>query len=297
MGVKEKLPKVTVLLATFNGVRFLEEQLTSLFDQQDVDIEVMVNDDGSTDGTINILENWRTKGLIVSISQSRGLGATRAFLSLLQSCDQKEFVAFCDQDDIWARNKLISQVNSLNEDTPMMSSCLRVYINETGKEIGKSKNLRKPPSFANSVFENITPGNTMLLNNSAVKLINSMHNPPVVHYDSWIYLLISAFGKVNLIPSHFVKYRIHSNNSVGLRKKSIKATRKAIQIYLNQQAFLYEKKFDILSQNQREYLKSISFFVEEPKLSKKILSIRKLRINRQSNLEEIFFKMLILFLK
>lgn len=292
-----KLPKVTVLLATLNGVRFLEEQLTSLFDQQDVDIEVIANDDGSTDGTINILEKWRTKGLIVSISQSRGLGATSAFLNLLQSCDQKEFVAFCDQDDVWARNKLILQVNSLTEDTPMMSSCLRIYINDVGKEIGKSMNLRKPPSFANSVFENITPGNTVLLNNSAIKLINSLQNPPIVHYDSWIYLLISTFGKVIFIPSYLVKYRIHSNNSVGLRKKSIKAARKAIEIYLNQQAFLYEKKFEFLSQDQREHLKSISSFVEEPKFRKKIASMKKLKFSRQSNLEEILFKMLILFAK
>ena len=124
------IPKVTVLLTTFNGVRFLDEQLTSLYYQQGVDIEVMVNDDGSTDGTIEILDYWRAKGLIVSISQSRGLGATRAFLMLLQSCDRKDFVAFCDQDDVWDKNKLVLQANSLDESTPMMSTCLRLYIDE-----------------------------------------------------------------------------------------------------------------------------------------------------------------------
>lgn len=291
------IPKVTVLLATFNGARFLEQQLTSLFDQQDIDIEVMANDDGSTDGTMEILERWRAKGLIISISQSRGLGATRAFLTLLQSCDKKEFIAFCDQDDVWVSNKLSLQVNSLAQSTPTMSTCLRLFIDDNGKVVGKSKNLRKPPSFINSGFENIAPGNTMLLNNRAVKVINSLQNPQIVHYDSWIYLLISTFGEIVFIPSYLVKYRLHASNSVGLRKKSIKASRQAIKDYLNQQTFLFEKKFELLSQDQQEHLMAISSFVRERSLRKKITLVTKLRIGRQSNSDEILFKLLMLFVR
>lgn len=291
------IPKVTVLLTTFNGVRFLDEQLTSLYYQQGVDIEVMVNDDGSTDGTIEILDYWRAKGLIVSISQSRGLGATRAFLMLLQSCDRKDFVAFCDQDDVWDKNKLVLQANSLDESTPMMSTCLRLYIDEFGEVIGKSKNLRKLPSFVNSCFENIAPGNTVLLNNPAIKVINSLQNPPVVHYDSWIYLLISTFGKVDLIPSYFVRYRIHLNNSVGLRKNSFATTRKSIKNYLEQQTFLLDEKLEYLSQNQRKHLIAISTLVKEKSLRKKLLLFSKLKIGRQSILDNLFFKFFMLFVR
>ena len=291
------IPKVTVLLTTFNGVRFLDEQLTSLYYQQGVDIEVMVNDDGSTDGTIDILDYWRAKGLIVSISQSRGLGATRAFLMLLQSCDRKEFVAFCDQDDVWDKNKLVLQANSLDESTPMMSTCLRLYIDEFGEVIGKSKNLRKLPSFVNSCFENIAPGNTVLLNNPAIKVINSLQNPPVVHYDSWIYLLISTFGKVDLIPSYFVRYRIHLSNSVGLRKNSFATTRKSIKNYLEQQTFLLDEKLEYLSQNQRKHLIAISTLVKEKSLRKKLLLFSKLKIGRQSILDNLIFKFFMLFVR
>jgi len=295
--VNPNIPKVTVLLTTFNGVRFLDEQLTSLYYQQGVDIEVMVNDDGSTDGTIEILDYWRAKGLIVSISQSRGLGATRAFLMLLQSCDRKDFVAFCDQDDVWDKNKLVLQANSLDESTPMMSTCLRLYIDEFGEVIGKSKNLRKLPSFVNSCFENIAPGNTVLLNNPAIKVINSLQNPPVVHYDSWIYLLISTFGKVDLIPSYFVRYRIHLNNSVGLRKNSFATTRKSIKNYLEQQTFLLDEKLEYLSQNQRKHLIAISTLVKEKSLRKKLLLFSKLKIGRQSILDNLFFKFFMLFVR
>jgi glycosyltransferase involved in cell wall biosynthesis len=295
--VIQKIPKVTVLLTTFNGVRFLEEQLTSLFGQQGVEIEIMANDDGSTDGTMEILEEWKVKGFNLSISQSMGLGPTRAFLKLLQACDDKQFVAFCDQDDVWAENKLTVQISFLDASTPMMSTCLRLYINENGIVIGKSKRLRNPPSFLNSMFENIAPGNTMLLNNAAVKVINELQNPPIFHYDSWIYLLISAFGKVVFVPSYFVKYRIHSNNYVGLRKRSIKKSASAIRDYLNQQQFLSQNKSEFLSQDQLEHLTAVSSFVTEKSLRKKLSMFSKVKIGRQSKLDELLVKFLLLFVR
>jgi glycosyltransferase involved in cell wall biosynthesis len=278
-------------------VRFLEEQLTSLFGQQGVEIEIMVNDDGSTDGTMEILDKWKAKGFNISISQSRGLGPTRAFLTLLLSCGEKQFVAFCDQDDVWVENKLTLQLSSLTNSTPMLSTCARLYIDETGKVIGKSKSLRNPPSFLNSTFENIAPGNTILLNNAAIRVINELRNPPVSHYDSWIYLLISAFGKVVFVPSHFVKYRIHSNNFVGLRKKSFKALTGAIKDYLNQQKFLIEKKSESLSQDKLDHLTSISSFVSELSFRKKLSIFSKIKIGRQSKLDELLVKFVLLFVR
>ena len=293
--MNREIPKVTVLLTTFNGVRFLEEQLTSLFGQQGVEIEIMVNDDGSTDGTMEILFRWKAKGFNISISQSRGLGPTRAFLTLLQSCDEKQFVAFCDQDDVWVEDKLTRQLRSLVDPTPMMSTCLRLYIDETGNVIGKSKNLRNPPSFLNATFENIAPGNTILLNNAAIKVINELQNPAIFHYDSWIYLLISAFGKVVFVPSHFVKYRIHSNNSVGLRKNSIEASTGALKNYLNQQKYLVEMKSEFLSPDQLDHVTSISSFVSEVSFRKKLSMLSKIKIGRQSKLDELLVKFLLLF--
>ena len=284
-------------MTTFNGVRFLEEQLTSLFGQHGVEIEVMVNDDGSTDGTMEILNNWRANNFNLSISQSRGLGPTRAFLTLLQTCDDKQFVAFCDQDDVWVENKLSVQLSFLDATTPMMSTCLRLYINENGKVIGKSKSLRNSPSFLNSTFENLAPGNTILLNSAAVKVINELQNPPIFHYDSWIYLLISAFGKVFFVPSYLVKYRIHPNNYVGLRKWSIKKSAIAIRDYLNQQRFLFENKSEFLSQDQLEHLTAVSSFVTEKNLRKKLSKFSKVKIGRQSKLDDLLVKFLLLFVR
>ena len=286
-----------VLLATFNGEQYLEEQLESLDCQESVTVRVWVNDDGSTDGTLAILKKWQRKGLIKKISKSQGVGSTGAFLTLLSVHSDSEYVAFCDQDDVWVENKLIQQLGSFVDSTPMMSTCSRLYIDETGKVIGNSKSLRNPPSFLNSMFENIAPGNTILLNNAAVKVINELRNPPIFHYDSWIYLLISAFGRVAFVPSHLVKYRIHSNNSVGLRRKSIKASTGAIRNYLNQQKFLFEKKSKFLSYNQLEHLTAISSFVDEKNLRKRLLMFSKIKIGRQAKLDGLLVKLLLFFIR
>lgn len=290
-------PSVDVLLATFNGDKYLDEQLESLACQEDVIVKVWVNDDGSTDGTLDILKTWQRKGLIKKISNSQGVGSTAAFLGLLSEHSDSEYVAFCDQDDIWDENKLTSQLNSLVGFTPMMSTCLRLYIDEAGKVIGQSKDLQNPPSFLNSTFENIAPGNTILLNNEAIKVINELQNPPISHYDSWIYLLISAFGKVVFVPSHFVKYRIHSNNSVGLRKNSIKASTGALKNYLDQQKYLVEMKSKFLSPDQLDHLTSISSFVSEVSFRKKLSMLSKIKIGRQSKLDEFLVKFLLLFVR
>ncbi len=286
-----------VLLASFNGERFLDKQLESLARQEDVNVRVWVNDDGSVDETLTILHKWQEKGLIKGISKTQRVGSTRAFLKLLSEHPDSEYVAFCDQDDIWVRHKLTTQVNVLERTIPMMSTCLRIYMDESGREFGKSKDLRKPPSFMNSMFENIAPGNTVLLNNLAVKVINSFENPPVSHYDSWIYLLISCFGKVDSTSSHLVKYRIHSNNSVGLRKMSFKVSRNAIKSYLNQQSFLMEKQNELMSVEYKEYLTNVSSLVNEKNIAKRIVLLRNIQIGRQSKLDEIIFRFLLVFVK
>jgi glycosyltransferase involved in cell wall biosynthesis len=181
---------VDVLLATFNGEKFLEEQLQSLDQQEDVIVRVWANDDGSDDATLSILLKWQKSGLIKDISTTQRVGSTHAFLKLLSEHSNSEYVAFCDQDDVWDPITLITQVGKLTSEMPMAITSRRLYIDSVGSIIGESKRLRKAPSFENAMLENIAPGNTILMNRRAIELINEFPNPRVTHYDSWVYLLI-----------------------------------------------------------------------------------------------------------
>ena len=288
---------VTVLMATLNGEQYLDDQLTSLCEQLGVNVEVYVNDDGSTDKTLEILKRWEKRGLIVSISESKGLGSTKAYFNLLKLCDDKSLVAFCDQDDIWKKDKLISQILEISSDSPCMSTCMREYIDKSGEIIGKSRPLNNSPTFLSASVENIAPGNTVLLNNSAVKMVNSFEYPKAVHYDSWIYLLVSAFGDIRFIPKHLVQYRVHSLNSVGLRKYSINRLTSSVSSYLDQIEYFAANKSIEMAQINERFLEKIVAFRSSNRLMAKLVLLFEIEIKRQSKVDAVIFKFMMLFQK
>lgn len=289
-------PKVTVLLTTLNGASFLDEQLASLSQQQAVSIEVYVNDDGSTDGTLGVLESWREKGLIVSLSHSRGKGSTKAFLDLLQLCGEKKYVAFCDQDDIWDLNKLSIQIAACSENSPVLVFSRRRYIDSLGKITGISLRPNKALSFESALCENIAPGNTVLLNSAAINVINSYTSPEVAHYDSWIYLLISAFGKCHYVDLPLVNYRIHENNQVGLRKLRFSFVQASILSFLNQAEYLSIHSERSLTESQRLILTQFTSLLSKNGEKQKLRNSLKVRIIRQRFIDEIGLRLVLFYL-
>jgi glycosyltransferase involved in cell wall biosynthesis len=255
----------------------------------------MVNDDGSTDGTVEILEAWRVKGLIVSISQSRGLGATGAFLTLLQSCQKKEFVAFCDQDDVWEPRKLISQIQMMSGSYPQMVFSRRRYINAQSRDIGISPKIRRETSFGNALVENSAPGNTQLLNSEAIMLVTRLSKGHVSHYDSWIYLLISAFGECKYLDEPLVRYRIHSENSVGLRKLDVYKILHASDHYYNQALKFRNMIASAMLDENLSEVENFLKFVEEPKIFRRFVQCFHVDFHRQSKLDNLILKCLIIF--
>ena len=286
-----------VLLATFNGERYLEEQLESLARQEDVNLRVWANDDGSVDQTLTILDTWHAKGLINRITNTVGVGSTQAFLKLLSDHSDSQYVAFCDQDDIWEPRKLATQVIEMKNEMPMCIITQKLHIDSSGAAIGKSKRLRKKPSFENSMIENVASGNTILINNLAINLINKIPKPQVQHYDSWIYLLVSLFGKVVEIPIPLTNYRIHSNNSVGLRRISLRENWISIKSFINQNVFLYQNIVDNHNCKKIQKLKMFQMLRVETNLVKKFRLIQRIGFKRQRLIDQFIVILLILFLK
>ena len=294
--MRADIPKVSVLLATFNGVSFLDEQLASLNEQQDVGVEVLVIDDGSTDGTMEILKTWQEKGLIVSIVESYGLGSTRAFLKLLQECKNKPYVAFCDQDDIWEPHKLAMQILLSEEDVPTLVFSARKYLGSSKKFKGASPRLIKSPSFENALIENIAPGNTILLNSPAIKLINTYVLPDIAHYDSWMYLLISAFGRCRYINKPLVQYRIHENNQIGLRKFSLKDFELSALHFIHQAYYLSAESKQTMSEEKKLLLASFISVLQVRGKRQKAKAIFMAKFNRQRLIDQIGFRLIFLIL-
>jgi glycosyltransferase involved in cell wall biosynthesis len=279
-------PKVTVLLAVLNGRRFLEEQMTSLLAQEGVDLTIHANDDGSVDGSYELLQTWKENGSISKLTKSNRIGFSQAFFSLLNAVDSPDWVAFCDQDDIWSRDKLYSQVNHLVSSGGLMSFCPRIYINSQGSVIGRSRSLRIEPSFRNALVENISPGNTILLHPTAVNLVKKYHSK-VEYYDAWIYLLISGIGHCVYLPVPLVSYRLHDDNSIGTRKFRIGSILNVADKYFTNARDLEQYALEALSYQNQAALIDFNRALNSNSIFSFIYRLRKSKFRRQHRFDQV----------
>jgi glycosyltransferase involved in cell wall biosynthesis len=215
--------RVAIIAGVYNGERFLAEQFGSLGRQTMDAIDVWVSDDGSTDGSreelAGIAAGW-TKGAFTILS-GPGQGFAANFRSLLVNPDiVADYVAFCDQDDVWAADKLQAAVNWLARQTPGRPAlyCSRTRVVDIdGYPLGLSPLFAKPPAFRNGLVQSLAGANTMVLNLAAHALVaEASRRTEFVSHDWWTYLLVTgAGGVVHYSPQPRVDYRQHADNLVG----------------------------------------------------------------------------------
>jgi glycosyltransferase involved in cell wall biosynthesis len=223
--------RTNVLLATYNGARYLREQLQSIEAQTNPAARITVRDDGSTDGTDLLVQEWAEGRPNVRRLRGPRLGAANSFFALLDSCgDECDYFAFADQDDVWLPDKIERAVFSLarhRTDEPAMY-CSRVeYVDESLGHISYSRTPKKL-DFTNALVENIAIGCTVVLNRSARNLLcRRVPEKPLMH-DWWCYLVVSALGKVVFDERPGIKYRQHAGNAVGGTASRIELIRQGI---------------------------------------------------------------------
>ena len=221
------MARLTILMATYNGARFLSDQLNSFTQQTFVDWDLWISDDGSDDGTNSILRSYvkeQEGSHHVRIIDGPRAGFVLNFLNLTCSCENgSEFFAFSDQDDIWQVNKLQRAVDWL-EKVPSNVPALYCSRTEIVDEYARSTLpptysplMKVPPSFANALVQSIAGGNTMIFNKAAKDLIDNFGGPvDVPSHDWWLYLLVTGVGgKVYYDPEPSLLYRQHHKNVVG----------------------------------------------------------------------------------
>nr|WP_303104047.1 glycosyltransferase [Megamonas funiformis] len=131
-------------MSTYNGENYLEEQIESLRKQKDVDIKILVRDDGSKDNTVKILEKYKKEG-ILDFYKGNNVGYAKSFLHLLTNNIEADYYAFCDQDDVWLPDKLIKAIEKINEnEKPSLYASALKRVDENLKFLGiqSFKNLK-----------------------------------------------------------------------------------------------------------------------------------------------------------
>lgn len=215
--------RVAILLATLNGVRFLEEQLDSIQAQAHQNWFVIASDDGSSDSTLEVLERyqarWPNGRLIIRHGPRQGF--CQNFLSLAADPSiEADYFAFCDQDDVWLPQKLAIAVKALQarEDgaSPLAYGGRTIFVSENLDVIGYAPLPSAPPSFANALVQSIGSGNTMVFNRHTKRLLEKAGRVEHASHDWWVYQLVTgAAGAFIYDPIPQIFYRQHKGNRVG----------------------------------------------------------------------------------
>lgn len=213
--------QIAILMCTKNGAAFLEEQLKSIVDQTHANWSLFVSDDGSTDGTGEILKRFfdnHSQKTVVRNGPDKGVCAN--FLSLgTDPTIDADYFAFCDQDDIWYKDKLeraLTWLVAVPDDVPALYCGRTELITTDGRSCGFSPLFSRPVTFRNALVQSLGGGNTMVFNKAAKRLLEAVGRLDVVLHDWWMYQLISAVGgAIRYDPRPTLKYRQHRGNLIG----------------------------------------------------------------------------------
>jgi len=230
---------VLVLMPTYNGAKFLAEQIHSILTQTGVKVSMLCRDDGSTDASPDILRDFETRfpGQIEVIRDDLGnLGASANFSHLMNGALSKHrdnhraaYIALSDQDDIWHNDKLsscVAEIQRLESVSPgrpaLVHSDLRV-ISEEGVELAPSmaryQGLQTGrSSLAAQVLSNTLTGCTSLMNRALLETGLPV-SPDAIMHDWWLSMVASALGTRSYLDQALIDYRQHASNAIGAKEK------------------------------------------------------------------------------
>lgn len=267
------MKEITVLMSTYNGEKYILQQLKSLENQKDVLINLFIRDDGSTDNTVQIIKKYKTDKMKIKFISDENIGVRDSFIWLIKNCPYKtEYYAFCDQDDYWLEEKLISAIKFMEKDREKVPKLYysNIFVTDENLNIITKSNYNNirdvlPVALTN----NPATGCTIVFNRDLIEKIVFPENYKIRMHDWWMYkVCICIGGKIYKDEKSYILYRQHGNNAVG-------ATRKNSRV---KQIYEFSKKIDYFSK-ETEVLKSIYLdsIIEKEKL-KKVEKLSKLGI-------------------
>ncbi len=223
---------IDILMATYNGEKYVAEQIDSILNQSYNSFRLIISDDCSTDNTFEILKKYAKKdNRIVLYKQELNLGVNRNFQFLLDEVTAEYFM-FSDQDDIWKEDKIEKSINKLKEtDSDLVYTDLEV-IDENYSTIYKSywrykgfwHKIKKYNNYESLFLNNYITGCTMLVKSKFIKQTQPAISPIIINsrllHDHWTALIVSIQGKMSYIDEPLVQYRQHGDNQIGARMLS-----------------------------------------------------------------------------
>ncbi len=273
------MAKVDIIMATYNGEKYLAEQIESILSQTYMDFRLLISDDKSSDNTRSIIENYAQKdSRIYYFYQEKNMGVIKNFEFLLQKVESPWFM-FCDQDDIWKKEKIEKSIEKIKEtnaelvytDLEIVDSDLHIIEPSYWRFKGLYHKIKQYNHFESLYLNNFITGCTMLCKKEIItKALPLPHSSKYVLHDYWIALIASQEGKIAYLEEPLIQYRQHKNNHIGSKRKSdkisnfdemrnlfIEVKKQHFSVFIQQEEKFKEEKIRILNRQSLQYFEHL----------------------------------------
>lgn len=221
---------ITILMASYNGEKYIADQIESILGQTETDWKLIIQDDCSTDSTAKIAQEYADKypGKIRFVKCEIHSGSAKSNFSSMLKLIDSEYMMTCDQDDIWLTNKIELTMKKMHELETLESKAKPLLVHTDLSVVDEERVIikdslfqyqnmdRNKDKFNNLLVQNIVTGCTLMVNKSLLDVANRVPEQAIMH-DWWFALIAAAFGKIGFVNKSTVLYRQHSHNEVGAK--------------------------------------------------------------------------------
>lgn len=283
--------KIKILMSTYNGEKYLREQLESIYKLDNISsIDILVRDDGSKDGTVDILKEYEKNHKNFKWYTGENKRPARSFWDLLNHASGADFYAFADQDDYWKSDKLshaLEQLLKLNQNQPLL------YMSDVEVVDAKLNHLADgfvdtsvPVSYPFSLSNSVCPGCTFLFNEKARVLATKFDSEKYIDHHDWtLYKIVACFGEVIFDKSTHMLYRQHENNVIGATKGKFARLWDALFVKPRNPKFIHQRQRnaqalldyygDMMSEENRYLTSLIADYTKSKKIKKALLKEKR----------------------
>ncbi len=291
---------ITILMAVYNGEKYLAQQIESLLGQTYSDYTVIICDDNSTDNSYSIAAEYAGKypdRISLKKNDVSTGSACANFMKMISETDA-EYIMFCDQDDLWYPDKIeltlkkMAQLENEYGNIPLLVHTELEIVNSELDSVHKSftafQGLNPQLRSINRLLcQNNITGCTVMINKELAKLLKAAPASDMLMHDWWAALIAASMGRIAFIDTPLIKYRQHGNNSLGaVNNRSIRGalrivfdrvkTKKRVSITYSQANAFMEMYRDILSE---KVLDVLELYVDIPNHCKPVRIYKLIRYN------------------
>ena len=226
---------ITIIMAVYNGQEYIREQLESLKDQTYTEWRLVIRDDRSSDKTAEIVKKFSDEveqEVIFKVNEKPSGSAKNNFALLINDAKESDYVMFCDQDDIWKKDKIEITFNKMTQAEERYGRDFPLLVHGDVEVIDENGNINADSMFEMShinadsklpqiLIQNHVTGCTMMCNKKLIAGISEYASSEyIIMHDYLAALYASVFGKIEVIKKPLLSYRQHSGNSVGAKNNN-----------------------------------------------------------------------------